>query len=595
MKHDKTNPRTLRFMESVRKHLLLSLLILCTTSLTQSQMPTHKVVRAIESTLRSPEYTQYRYPQFAPVNNLLSFEATDREGNTHLYIEQLSTMKRTEISAVKGQTKGQPLYESSRRTLGPSYTGQLKWCPALHSGKQWFAFVASVGGNQDLYAGSVDNLNIVYRITDHSGVDDDPVWSPDGECLLYTGRHSGNADLFLIKDFAGLMLRLMKSPSNSVTAEGLDNGIWLEQVTRSAGDDIYPTWSPAGTWIVYSVLEPAKSSLIACDVKSGKSVELLEDRERVIRNPSFSPDGRRLAYYSAPGRLRDEPVGLVISSVNYAGNEITGVQKIMSPTSIPMLQDVKGRVPGGPYWSRGGSLFFLNEKKGQKHAVYEIAPDAFASGGSPTIRYVMSGDGSLPFNIIDFDFFGGNESAGPTIFSAQRGDEFGVFSDFIARPKSSKRLFVSASGFIINYANDDDPTPQPGCEIEGGWEIADRMSIVVSVGIGSVRKDLGTLVYFYPSFMYRIMRQSQFVLNARAGVGRGSMQWGSEVPHGNPWLFPVGLDAGLALGGSMWLVMKGTAVITDRDMHPGRTDIPHDRLRVDYYMQFSIGLSFRFE
>ncbi|HWC99404.1 MAG TPA: hypothetical protein VG456_21745 [Candidatus Sulfopaludibacter sp.] len=156
-------------------------------------------------------------------------------------------------------------------------------------------------------------------------------WSPDGKTLAFCGERNGNFDVYTIPAAGGEETRL-------TTAEGLDDGpeyspdgkyiyfnsvrtglmqIWRmkpdgsdqEQVTA---DDGYNNWfahvSPDGTRIVFVTYEkdvsghPAnKDVMLRIMTLANKKITVLTKLfggQGTMNVPSWSPDGRRLAFVS---------------------------------------------------------------------------------------------------------------------------------------------------------------------------------------------------------------------------------------------------------------------------------------------------------
>ena len=100
-----------------------------------------------------------------------------------------------------------------------------------------------------------------------------PSWSPDGESIAV-------------------------AMSGSIWRVDLGTGI-AHELTYSA--DAYhssPDWSPNGRWIVYTAdYDGARVQLELLDVETGETRALTDD-QHVYTDPTFSPDGTRIAYVS---------------------------------------------------------------------------------------------------------------------------------------------------------------------------------------------------------------------------------------------------------------------------------------------------------
>ncbi|HEY0350941.1 MAG TPA: protein kinase, partial [Gemmatimonadales bacterium] len=131
------------------------------------------------------------------------------------------------------------------------------------------------------------------QLTVADGVEEWPVWSPDGRRLIYAAEADGFRQLFV-----------------RTLATGEE-----QRLTRSGRDDIQPAWSPDGHQLAFvrantprGKLEPSDingwyfegGDIWDLDLASGKETKLVDN----AFGPAWSPDGTRLAFDARWGGAR---------------------------------------------------------------------------------------------------------------------------------------------------------------------------------------------------------------------------------------------------------------------------------------------------
>lgn len=144
-------------------------------------------------------------------------------------------------------------------------------------------YVQTVGGAQPL------------RLTDHANRDFSPAWSPNGRWIAFLReRGDGRADVYRIPPFGGREERLSDIAAPSLRLGG-----------SVSIHDRYLCWSPDSEFLVVVDQEPTReaSSLFLFSPNSGSKRKLTDAPKGSFgdRNPTFSPDGRRLAFNGSRG------------------------------------------------------------------------------------------------------------------------------------------------------------------------------------------------------------------------------------------------------------------------------------------------------
>jgi Tol biopolymer transport system component len=156
----------------------------------------------------------------------------------------------------------------------------------------------SPDGRELVYAGDRDGAIDVYRIsidggeeqrlTDADGVDDGPEFTPDGQWIYFNSARSGRMQIW------------------RMTAAGNDQ----QQVSEDDYNNWFPHISPDGKWIAYVAFPPdidadahpfyKQVTLRLMPVGGGPSrvIAYLYGGQGTINVPSWSPDGKRLAFVS---------------------------------------------------------------------------------------------------------------------------------------------------------------------------------------------------------------------------------------------------------------------------------------------------------
>lgn len=151
------------------------------------------------------------------------------------------------------------------------------WLPAWSPDGSQMAFTSNRDGNPELYIVDSDGSN-VRRLTNHPGIDTTPTWSPQGHQIAFTSDRTGSPQIYVI---------------------GVD-GTGLRRITFESYCD-RPTWSPAPyNEIAYSSRTGPGHDIKVVDLATNE-VRQLTFGQGSNESPSYSPNGRHLAFTSTRG------------------------------------------------------------------------------------------------------------------------------------------------------------------------------------------------------------------------------------------------------------------------------------------------------
>jgi len=224
--------------------------------------------------------------------------------------------------------------------------GSSSGSPRFSPDGRYLAFSRSVRGQQDIWVLDL-NRGAAARLTALTGVNDTPVWTPDGSNILFRSANQPKPGIYAVRaDGSGEAHRLLESTN-------------AEFPSSVSPDGRLALWSGGKIWIA-----PIQSD--GREVSLGKPVLFLQARfDPTVPGrmaPAFSPDGRWLAYCS---------------------NESEQLEVYVVPVRGP---DAKWRIStrGGlfPAWSRNGRELFFQDLESHRMMVATItaAGDSFAAG-----------------------------------------------------------------------------------------------------------------------------------------------------------------------------------------------------------------------
>ena len=148
------------------------------------------------------------------------------------------------------------------------------WLPSWSPDGTRIAFTSVRDGNAEIYVANRDGSN-PRRLTINPSIDSTPTWSPSGTQIAFTSDRTGSPQIYII---------------------GVD-GFGPQKVTSESYAD-RPTWSPAPyNEIAFTARTGPGFDIKVVDLAS-RTTRQLTFGEGTNESPSYSPNGRHLAFVS---------------------------------------------------------------------------------------------------------------------------------------------------------------------------------------------------------------------------------------------------------------------------------------------------------
>jgi tricorn protease len=188
----------------------------------------------------------------------------------------------------------------------------------------------------DLWTADLDGRN-VRRLTTDIGLETNPVFSPDGSLIAFSGQYDGNVDVYVVPASGGIPKRLTWHP----------------------GADLVQGFTPDGAAVLFASgrfsFTARHMQLFTAPVQGGFPERLkIPNAFRAV----YSPDGTRLAYnplYDAFLQWKHYRGGTV-STIRIFDSKDNSIEKIPQPES-------RANDPG-PMWL-GDKVYFRSDRNGE--------------------------------------------------------------------------------------------------------------------------------------------------------------------------------------------------------------------------------------
>jgi len=205
------------------------------------------------------------------------------------------------------------------------------------------AFTSAMNGNLDIYTMRPDNSGLT-NLTNNPADDINPIWSPDGKHIAFESDRDGFIQIYLMNADGSNVTQVTDNEANHSIGGQFNDGLNL--------------WSPDGNKLIFTEQASGKNKWILYTVDiDGKNKTLLTQAPDIYSVPSWSPDGKHIAYIvlEPQENLPENRELFRIYVVDANGNNLTNITKL-----LPTDEDIGG---SNYFWSSDGqSIFFIADR-----------------------------------------------------------------------------------------------------------------------------------------------------------------------------------------------------------------------------------------
>ena len=317
------------------------------------------------------------------------------------------------------------------------------------------AFWTVSDGQRDIATIAADGKDSAW-VTHDAPLDWNPAWSPDGKALYFVSDRGGALNVWKVAMSRGrpsgepepVTTETMARPSFISVAARTGALAWsavtgrsnvyrigfdpvrhrlegpLTAVTRGTGRFLAPAPSPDGQWVVFATFGQ-KEDILLCR-RDGSGLRRLTDDDYRDRAPRWSPDGKRIAFYSNRGGKYD------VWQINPDGSDL--------------MQLTGGSIAMWPVWDPRGSRILASSSGDSRQAFLMDVTKAWGEQKPQMLEGLTTEDGWMRPLSWSPD---GRYLAGLILSYSKLGPEVGIY-DF----ETGKATKVSDSGHGVAWLPD---------------------------------------------------------------------------------------------------------------------------------------------
>jgi TolB protein len=199
-----------------------------------------------------------------------------------------------------------------------------------------------IGGSK-LFVARLDGSEL-RQLTSGPGEDVTPIWSPDGTQIVFASNRGGNEDVWMIQA----------------------DGTGLRNLTNHAAGDSHPSWSPDGRLIVFCSTrgDGENDDIYTINVEGSDLRRITDNGLHWDTFPSFSPDGRKILFRrllrqrTSEGTLANSEIMVM----NADGSDVVNLSR------HPWFD-------GWPSWSPDGRRIAFSSNRSDAYQIYVMNAD----------------------------------------------------------------------------------------------------------------------------------------------------------------------------------------------------------------------------